>query len=251
MMKKKRSGSSRYFIFFLVLIVLIYGVYIGINSLFTKLDLFKVKSIKINGNENLETDFLKNLCNDFINLNLYSISKKDVLRKYENIVRIDRIKVSRIFPNKLKIEINEKKGEFFFRTASGIIFPIDKNRVVLDNVNFYENEVLPVIGTKIPDDEIIIGQKIENVLIEKIFSLRKKFANVDPDFINSISEFYFKDENLIFVNANIGYRIVFGDNEIEEKLKKLIFLEQNRTFERGTTIDLRFKDQLVIRSEEI
>jgi len=250
-MKKKRSGSSRYFIFFLVLVVLIYGVYIGINSLFTKLDLFKVKSIKISGNENLETDFLKNLCNDFINLNLYSISKKDVIRKYENIVRIDHIKVSRIFPNKLKIEINEKKGDFFFRTDSGIIFPIDKDRVVLDNVNFYENEVLPVIGTKIPDDEIIIGQKIENALIEKIFSLRKKFANVDPDFINSISEFYLKDENLIFVNANIGYRIIFGDNEIEEKLKKLIFLEQNRTFEKGTTIDLRFKDQLVIRSEEI
>jgi len=211
-MKKKRSGSSRYFIFFLVLVVLIYGVYIGINSLFTKLDLFKVKSIKISGNENLETDFLKNLCNDFINLNLYSISKKDVIRKYENIVRIDHIKVSRIFPNKLKIEINEKKGDFFFRTDSGIIFPIDKDRVVLDNVNFYENEVLPVIGTKIPDDEIIIGQKIENALIEKIFSLRKKFANVDPDFINSISEFYLKDENLIFVNANIGYRIIFGDN---------------------------------------
>ena len=131
------------------------------------------------------------------------------------------------------------------------IIPIDKNRVVLDNVNFYENEVLPVIGTRIPDAEIIIGQKIENVLIEDIFSLRKKFANVDPDFINSISEFYLKDENLIFVNANIGYRIVFGDNEIEEKLKKLIFLEQNRTFEKCTTIDLRFKDKLVIRSEEI
>ncbi len=250
-MKKKRSGSSRYFFFFLVLLVLIYGVYFGMNSLFTKLDLFKVKSIKISGNENLETDFLKNLCNDFINLNLYSISKKDVLRKYENIVRIDNIKVSRIFPNKLKIEINEKKGEFFFRTDSGIIFPIDRDRVVLDNVNFYENEVLPVIGTKIPDDEIIIGQRIENALIEKIFTLRKKFANVDPDFINSISEFYLKDENLIFVNANIGYRIVFGDNEIEEKLKKLIFLELNRIFEKGTIIDLRFKDQLVIRSEEI
>lgn len=250
-MKKKRSGSSRFFFFFLVLIMLIYGAYISINSLFAKLDLFKVKSIMISGNENLETDFLKNICNDFINMNLYSISKKDVLKKYENIVRIDGIKVSRIFPNKLKIEINEKKGEFFLRTENGIIFPIDKNRVVLDNVNFYESEVLPVIGTKIPDDEIIIGQKIENILIEKIFLLRKKFANVDPDFINSISEFYLKDEDLIFVNANIGYRIVFGDNEIEEKLKKLIFLEQNRTFERGTTIDLRFKDQLVIRSEEI
>lgn len=250
-MKKKRSGSSRYFFFFLVLIVLIYGAYIGINSLFTKLDLFKVKYIKISGNANLETDFLKNICNDFINLNLYSISKKDVLKKYENIVRIEGIKVSRIFPNKLKIEISEKRGVFFLRTERGIIFPIDKNRVVLDNVNFYENEVLPVIGTKIPDAEIIIGKRIENVLIEKIFFLREKFANVDPDFINSISEFYLKDENLIFVNANIGYRIVLGENEIEEKLKRLIFLEQNRTFEKGTIIDLRFKDQLVIRSEEI
>ncbi len=250
-MKKKRSGSSRYFFFFLVCVVLIYGAYIGINSLFTKLDLFKVKSIEISGNENLETNFLKNICNDFINLNLYSISKKDVLKKYENIVRIDGIKVSRIFPNKLKIEISEKKGEFFFRTESGTTFPIDKYRVVLDNVNFYENEILPVIGTKIPDSEVIIGKKVENVLIEEVFSLKKKFSSVNPDFINSISEFYLKDENLILVNANIGYRIILGNNEIEEKLKRLIFLEQNRTFEKGTTIDLRFKDQLVIRSEEI
>lgn len=250
-MKKKRSGSSRYFLFFIVLIILIYGTYIGINNLFTKLDIFKVESIVINGNENLETDFLKNICNDFINMNLYSISKKDVLKKYENIVRIEDIKVSRIFPNKLKIEISEKKGKFFFRTESGNIFPIDKNRIILDNANFYENEVLPIIGTKIPDSEIIIGQKIENILIERIFSLREIFAKVDPDFINSISEFYLKDKNLIFVNADIGYRIVLGDNEIEEKLRKLIFLEQNRIFEKGTTIDLRFKDQLVVRSEEI
>ena len=250
-MKKKRSGSSRYFFFFIVLIVLIYGVYIGINSLFTKLDFFKIKSVMISGNENLETDFLKNICNDFINLNLYSISKRDVLKKYENIVRIDDIKVSRIFPNKLKIVISEKKGEFHFLTERGNIFPIDKNRVVLDNVNFYENEALPVIGTRIADADIIIGQKIQNDLIEKIFVLREKFDSVNPDFISSISEFYLKGENLIFVNANVGYRIVFGDDEIEEKLKKLIFLEQNRTFEKGTTIDLRFKDQLVIRSEEI
>ena len=250
-MEKKRSGSSRYFILFLVLVVLIYMVYIGINSLFTKLDLFKVKYIKIVGNKNLETSFLKNLSNDFINLNLYSISKRDVLMKYENVVRIDAIKVSRIFPNKLKIIISEKKGEFFIRTENGTIYPIDKNRIVLDYEKCYENEVLPVIGTKIPESEIRIGNKIENVLIEEIFSLRKKFADVDPDFINNISEFYIKDENLILVNTNIGYRIVFGDNEIEEKLRRFIFLEQNRTFEKGTTIDLRFKDQLVIRSEEI
>ncbi len=250
-MKRKRSGSSRYFIFFIALVVLIYGAYIGVNSLFTKLDIFKIKAVKICGNENLETDFLTNLCNDFINLNLYSISKKDVLKKYENIIRIEDIKVSRIFPNKLKIRINERKGEFFFRTKKGDIYPIDKNRLVLDNENFYDNENLPIIGTKIPDEEILIGKVIENEFIENIFLLKDEFAKVDPDFIDSISEFYIKRENLILVNANIGYKIVLGNNEIEKKLKRLVFLEQNRKFEKGSTIDLRFTDQLVIRSEEI
>jgi len=250
-MKTKRSGSSRYFIFFIVLVVLIYGVYIGIHSLFTKLDVFKIKAVKIVGNENLETDFLINLCNDFININLYSISKKDVLKKYENIIRIEDIKVSRIFPNKLKIRIKERKGEFFFRTKKGIIYPIDRNKLVLDNENFYDQEILPIISTKIPDKEVIIGKVIKNEFIENIFLLKDDFAKVDPDFINSISEFYLKGENLILVNANTGYRIVLGQNEIEKKLKRLVFLEQNRKFDKGSTIDLRFTDQLVIRSEEI
>jgi len=248
---KKKSGSSRYFFFFIVLVAMIYGVYFGINSLFMKLDMFRIKSIEIVGNEILETDFLKNICNDFININMYTISKKDVLLKYENIVRIKDIKISKIFPNKLKIIISEKKGEFFIRTENGSFFPIDKDRIVLDNVNFYEDEVLPIIGSKIPDDKITIGKIVKDELIEKVFSLKDQFAKVDPNFIDCISEFYLKGENLVLVNANIGYNIVLGDDEIEEKLKKLIFLEQNRIFERGTTIDLRYKDQLVIRSEEL
>ncbi|MDP8269508.1 MAG: FtsQ-type POTRA domain-containing protein [Candidatus Tenebribacter davisii] len=248
---KKKSGSSRYFFFFIVLVAMMYGIYFGINSLFMKLDMFRIKSIEIVGNEILETDFLKNICNDFININMYTISKKDVLLKYENIVRIKDIKISKIFPNKLKIIISEKKGEFFIRTENGSFFPIDKDRIVLDNVNFYEDEVLPIIGSKIPDDKITIGKIVKDELIEKVFSLKDQFAKVDPNFIDCISEFYLKGENLVLVNANIGYNIVLGDDEIEEKLKKLIFLEQNRIFERGTTIDLRYKDQLVIRSEEL
>jgi len=250
-MKRKRSGSSRYFIFFVALIVLIYGAYIGINSLFSRLNIFKVKAVKIYGNENLETDFLTSLCNDFINLNLYSISKNDVLKKYENIIRIEDIKVSKIFPNKLKIRINERRGVFFFRTKNGDIYPIDKNRMILDNKNFYNNENLPIIATKISDKEVLIGEVIENEFIENIFSLRDEFAKVDPDFIDSISEFYLKGDNLILVNINTGYKIVLGENEIEKKLRRLVFLEQNRKFEKGSTIDLRFTDQLVIRSEEI
>lgn len=250
-MNRKRSGSSRYFFFFIVLVALLYGGYTGLNSLFKKLDLFKVKSVIVNGNENLETEYLQNICNGFLGSNLYSISKRDVLKKYENIVRIDQIRVSRIFPNKLKIKIDEKKGVFHIITESGEIFPIDKNRVVLDNVNFYENEILPVIGTSISDDGVEIGQKINDPLIERIFSLKKSFNKVDPEFIKSVSEFYLKKGNLIFVNANVGYKVVLGDDEVESKLKRLIFLEQNRTFEKGSIIDLRFKDQFVVRSEEI
>ncbi|MCF7859038.1 MAG: FtsQ-type POTRA domain-containing protein [Candidatus Cloacimonetes bacterium] len=250
-MIKKRSGSSRYFFIFLIFALLIYGSYWGINSLFTKLDIFNVKSISITGNSNLETDFLLNICSDLVGKNLYSISKLNVRKKYENIVRINDIKVTRIFPDKLKIRIIETKGEFFIRTQKGCIFPIDQDRIVLDNVNFYNDEILPVIDTKIPDPDIVIGSKLINELVEEVFLLKSSFDKIDPTFIKSISEFYKSGEDIVFVNANIGYRIVLGSNEIEEKLGKLNFLEQNRSFEKGTTIDLRFKDQLVIRAEEL
>lgn len=249
-MVKKKTGSSRYFFYFIFSTGIIVAAYFGVKSLIIKMDMFFINKIEISGNINLETEFLQNLSRDFLGQNLYAVSKKDVLQKYENIVRIDDIKVIKVFPDELKIIVKEKKGIFYLKSKEGELFPIDRNRIVLDNKNFYEHEIIPVIETEIPSDNFLFGEKIENDFVERVFTFYGRLIQTDPEFSNHMSEFYEDDSNIIMVETNVGYRIIFGDDEVEEKLKRYVFLEQNRTFEKGTIVDLRFKNQLVIRSED-
>ena len=249
-MVRKKTGSSRYFFYFILSAVIIITAYFGVKSLIAKMDMFYINKIEISGNINLETDFLQNLSRDFLGQNLYAVSKKDVLQKYENIVRIDDIKVVKVFPDELRIMVKEKKGIFYLKSKEGELYPIDRNRIVLDNKNFYEHEIIPVIETDIHADNFLFGKKIENDFVERVFTFYDRLIKTDPGFSNHISEFYEDDDDIITVETNVGYRIIFGEDEVEEKLKRYVFLEQNRTFEKGTIVDLRFKNQLVIRSED-
>jgi cell division septal protein FtsQ len=249
-MTRKRTGSSRYFVYFILSISIIAALFFGIRTLFTKLSWFQIEEIQITGKKNLETEFLSNLSKDFIGLNLFATSKRDILQKYENIVRIKDISLKRIFPNKIKLVIQERIGLFYILTEEGDIFPIDDEYIVLDNDVFYAEENLPLIETKISSADVEFGNKIEDEFLSRIFDFYYKVSPEFPDLIRNISEFYQKDGEIYLVEANIGYKIVFGDEELIEKIKKFLFLEQNRSFEKGKIVDLRYKDQLVIRADE-
>jgi cell division protein FtsQ len=249
-MKRKRSGSSRYFVYFILSVGVITGLFLGIRVLFTQLSWFKIDKILISGNENLETEFLTNLSHDFIGMNLFATSKRDVLQKYDNIIRIKDITINKIFPNKIKLVIEERKGMFFIRTIEGDIFPIDKDRIILDNDVFYSEENLPIVSTSYSSSEIIFGEAIKEEFLDKVFAFHDAVHPEFPDIFNNISEFYEVDGEIYLIEATTGYRIVFGEDDLIEKIKKYRFLEQNRSFEKGKIVDLRYKDQLVIRSND-
>lgn len=249
-MKRKRTGSSRYFVYFIFSVSLLAALFWGVRTLLTKISWFQIEAIQIQGNENLETEFLTNLSLDFLGANLFATSKRDVLQKYENIVRIKDISLTRILPNKIRLNILERKGLFFIRTREGEIFPIADDRIILDNDVFYTEENLPVIITDIPASEISFGTKVENEFLERIFRYYQIVSSQFPDFFKNISELYEDESEIYLVEAGTGYRIVFGEDDLIEKIKKYRFLEQNRSFEKGKIVDLRYKDQLVIRSSD-
>ncbi|MCK4694671.1 MAG: FtsQ-type POTRA domain-containing protein [Candidatus Cloacimonetes bacterium] len=248
-MKKKRRGSSRYFVVFIFLIILLFGGFIGIKRIIQSIGYFNIEKIEVVGNNILEPDFLLNLCNDLIGENLFSVSKKDILKKYENVIRIKDIKVLKIIPGKLKIKIIERKAVFLIKTKEGVLYPVDEDKIILDS-NYSFKEILPIISLGLSKNEIIFGKVISNEFIDRIFDFRLSVNSVESKFFNKISEFYEEDEDIYMVELNKGYKIIFGDGEMEDKLKRFMFLEKNRDFERGSIIDLRFKDRLIIRSEE-
>ncbi len=249
-MKHVRNGSSRYFFYLLFGLLIIFGIYSGIKAIITKWDLFTVKEIEIVGNENLETEFLRNLSQDCLNKNLYALTKAEIFQKYENIPRMKKIKISRILPDKLKIKIEEKVAKFYIRSKEGEICPISKEREILDN-NFSYAEDLPIITTDISAKYLKIGAKIDNPFVKKIFELEKIIRTHDEIFADQISEYVIKNNTLNLINANNGHRIIFGeDEEICYQLQKYRKIEDNRPYHTGQIIDLRFSDKLVIKTED-
>ncbi|MBT3169400.1 MAG: FtsQ-type POTRA domain-containing protein [Candidatus Cloacimonetes bacterium] len=245
-MQKKRSGSTRYFFYIILGIIALYTIFFGIRILFLNLDFLTIEKIEFSGNTQLEINFLENLSADFLEKNLFAVSNIDVQKKFENVVRIKKIKSTKIFPNKLKIIIEERIGKFYLKTANGKIIPLDKDKIVLDK----KTENLPIISLNLDSLNIFIGQKITSTFVDSVFAFENKLSNADADFINNISEFYPHENEIYLIDKNNGNKIIFGNGEIDKKLMRFKYIEENRTFQSGSIIDLRFKDEVIIKSEE-
>ena len=206
---KKRRGSSRYFFIFLFFAIGIGSFVFGIRYLVMKLDFFKIKNIEITGNINLETDFLTNVAGDFIQKNLYTVSYEDVMQKFSNIIRIKNLSVKNVFPDKLRIKIEERKEIFLVVSQNGELFPIDEEYVILDNDNFSAMKNLPIIDADISDDLIHPGKKLISKDLTKIFNFYSKVREIDSNFFEKVSEIFIKNNEINITDKNKGFIVVY------------------------------------------
>ncbi len=261
---RKRRGNSRYVIFFLLIVLLLVVTIWGLNSVIKKMDLFNIKSIDISGNEHLEREFLRELASEFVGVNLFAIPVRTITYKYENIVRIEKIKIRRIIPGKLKIIVQERAGFLYVKTVEGVLIPLDKEKRILatpftnysntsttsDNSKkqgFYLTEDLPIVHTTIKLEDLVMGEILEDVFVDKVYDLHNHvlLSNINDKFI---SEYYQLKEEIFLIELHTGSHICLGKEDFSNRLHKLKFVMENLGIEPYTYLDLKFKDQVVIRS---
>lgn len=248
-MGRKRRGTSRYFVAFFGIIFSLIGCYAGLRFVFAHWELFTVSNIEIEGTVNLEEEFIMNLSREFIGQNLFSISQEDIDWRLNSIVRINNAKLSRKLPGTLKLSIAERIGKFYIKTENGGLYPIDEERIVLDNANFYNNETGPIISTSIPEGKITIGKTLQDPFIDVVYEIFSTIDKLDNTFIETISEIYQKEGDVCLVENNTGYRVLLEEDNIKEKIRQYLFFSRQRFIDRGYTVDLRFSNQLIIRRE--
>ena len=245
--RRKQRGSTRYFILFIFASILLYSIWFGLTLILKNIDYFKIKNIEIEGTKNLDQAFLKNLSKDYIGVNQFRISKRDVARKYENIVRVKHVKVRRKLPSTLKIIITERIGFLYVKTIEGDFFPIDNELVVLDKADFYFSEDIPLVSLNIPKTVVHLGEKLRTQTLNSIMSLHNKIYKIDKNFISNISEYYVKDKEIYFVDSHSGCRVILGEKDIDKKIKRYIFLRSNKGFKKNSIVDLRYSNQIIVR----
>jgi hypothetical protein len=249
-MKKKKRGSSRYYVLFVLLGVLLVILFATAKKALQNFSYFEIKQIEVEGTKNLEKSYLVNLCKEVIGQNLFSISETQILTKYANIIRIKGISIKKKIPHTLRIVIDERKAVFFVKTKEGLLYPIDNERIVLDNDVFYENEIaLPIIATDLTAEQFFYGEIISDSFIEEIFDFCAVLETHDENFLTKISEFYRQNDELYVVEADTGYRILFAEDDLAYQLTRFHFIEGNRKFSQDNIVDLRFTNQLIIRTE--
>ncbi|MBW6516416.1 MAG: FtsQ-type POTRA domain-containing protein [Candidatus Cloacimonetes bacterium] len=243
---RKRRGNSRYYLLFIVLAFLFLSMIMGFSHLVRHLSMFNIHRIIIVGNQNLDENFLQDLAAEFIGENLYSIPVRNVSNKYEDIVRIASLRVSRSFPNRLKIMINERIGYVYIRTIEGSLVPLNIQRIILDAKGIYPQEDLPIIHSRLSVSDLTTGSILDDDHIEKILNVHELIlkSNIDE---RSISEYYIQNNNIYLIESMTGSKVILGDKDFPQRIQKLEFVMDNIGLNRRSTVDPRFDGQVVIR----
>ena len=244
--KRKKRGKSR---FFLLAIIIIGALFFAGNIAkkhFNDLAIFKIKHIQIKGNRLIDTSYLYEMAAPFIGTCIFDVDTQDIEMRYFAHSRIKDVTVQKSFPAKIIVSVNERRGVFFVRDQSGDFHPIDEDRYVLDKADWYIDEDLPLVNIDIHRGQIAVGQKLEDSRLDHIYDVFYQMIELDKRLITDISEFFYRDNQLNFIDIKSGCRIILTSLNLDKQVERFIFLRDNQGFKKNSTIDLRFDGQVVV-----
>ncbi len=247
--RRKRRGHSRFIVFFILLLAgLLCLSWIGYRTL-CQADWLNVKTIRVAGNSYVSAQNIRALLQDYTGSNLVAISSSDIKDELYKIKRIKKAEIVRLYPSTLKIKVTERKGFVYLKSTDGDLFPIDENGLILEYAAFPSGEDIPVVNTTIPSRRFLVGKIVQYPFLTRVLALQDQIMQEQPDFLKSVSEYYEDKGLIVIVDAKYGTRIIAGDENLKDQLRRYQFVQENGTIDKDKIFDLRFQNQVVVRQE--
>lgn len=242
---RKRRGNSRFILFFLLIALIGSAGYIGVHYALRNISLFEIETIRVHGAVNLSESFYLDMVERYRGRNAFTFSCEEIEKSFTSIVRIRKIDVSRSLPDGLVLTVTERLPRYHLRSTDGTLYPVDDQLMVLDRQGLYVHEEAPIVTLDIDPETLTPGRVLEDETLLRIDGLYQEIAAVDAAFIPQISEFFFKDDEIVIFEADSGCQVYLGTGDMKKKLNRLRFYGDNSGFNARMNLDLRFQDQLV------
>jgi cell division protein FtsQ len=211
--------------------------------------LFRLDSVALKGNRYLldsQVMAIAGIERGACGLGLDSEKIRSRLTKHP---RIKSASVGRLLWKKLYITIEERTPVALVEADK--LLEIDEERVVFEPVHSALLPDLPVI-TGLSYRKIVLGDTLEGEGIEHAMALVGKLRDPEVNLFDQISEIHVEDNgDLILVAVRSGTPILVGSEPVtRKKLQafKVAWADMQRKDLRPTTVDLRFKDQIVAKA---
>jgi cell division septal protein FtsQ len=246
--ERKRRGNSRYYLFFIVTLLLIVAFGLGLWFALINVNFFDLKKIEIAGNTAVPDSLIYKLAKPYLGMNLIALPGNELKHKLSAISRVKEVKLRKKLLHSLQIVITERKGFLYLKTLEGDLFPLDSEGVVLARYSQVYSEDLPIYSTYLSSSQVKKGKRLINPGLNRILNLQRRIVKEAPDFLTNISEYYMIDNTINMIDAKRGTRIIPSDEDMAKQLARYQFVQENGNINKNSVVDLRFKNQVVVKA---
>ena len=248
MRERKRRGNSRYYLFFTLSLAGVIALVIGAWYALRHLPFLELRQIEISGNTAIPDSLIARYCEDQIGHNLFKVPVKKLKTDIMQISRIKELKIRRQLLSTLKINVKEREGILYVKSQEGRLHPIDSEGIIMERYTSYYREDIPIYSSYYKDAQLKPGNQMKKRDISRILALHLKIMKKAPEYLAIISEYYMIDDTINLVDARYGTRIIPSEDDIAAQLKRYQFVQDNGNINRRSLVDLRFKNQVVIKA---
>ncbi|WP_297404635.1 cell division protein FtsQ/DivIB [uncultured Cetobacterium sp.] len=222
-------------IFKVAIIMSLTFLIIKLESEFKNKSIFNISQVVISQTSPTLSIDLEKVKQELLGKNINNIDLKELKEKLLKDVRIENINIEKKNINKIKIDVEERKSEFYVQYKDKL-YTMSKDGVVFGRIDEYPKQSMPILNlkdSKNKDRLILILEKIK-----------------DLDFLDEISQIYVINKNLVCLVLVDGTRIKTNINVTRDKYKIVMNLyNELKKNEKIEYIDARFKD-IFIKEEE-
>jgi len=217
---------KKQFVFAFVLLVL-FSTYKSKKSL--SINKLKIETIYIENNLILSNEEIRENLDFLYNTNLLFLNTTSIERVLKKKDFIKDFKIKKIYPNKIKIMVFEKKPIFILQQKKKKFY-IDENINLIHYLELKDFKNLPVV----------FGKK-ENF---RIFYQNLKKMNFP---FNLIKNYYYFESNRWNLETHEKKIIKLPSENYIESLKNFIKLQKTNDFEKFKIFDYRINNQLILK----
>ncbi|UCE04413.1 MAG: FtsQ-type POTRA domain-containing protein [bacterium] len=220
---------------------------------FWKNDAFELKAAKIQGNRYLNKEEIFELAGIDFSKDIFQIDTDEIEIRILNHPMIEKVSVTRFLPSALKIKVKER--DLIAAISGSEISVVDRVGNILSQYPPKALYDLPVItGFHFHTGSSGIRIVEEPELMQQAINALNEIKSLDLVLYHEVSELHYsRTHGFIFYLNKSNLPVIFGKENFKRRVVRFSsiyhYLVQKSRLKDAQVIDLRFKDQVVVRSK--
>ena len=162
----KKNSKTKKIVMKIIKWIILFGILLTVLIFFITSPIFNIKEIKVSGNEKISQEEIIYLSQVQEGENIYKYSKNKIKEKICQNPYIENVQVYRILPDKIEIEIKERKATFLMQLDGTYAYINNQGYILEKNT---ENIYLPIItGFTSKEEDITEGKQLLEEDLDKL-----------------------------------------------------------------------------------